>query len=91
MRQMERTEEKRRFWEGEGETFKELCENLSSLRKIICRFGDRSGDDNEDYRIGFERIYEVYECTFAPNKTYEGELDISRDLKEICIRVCNGE
>lgn len=83
--------EKKRFLEGEGGTFKKLCQNLPSLRKLICLFGDKSGNDNEDYRVGFEKIYEVYECAFAPNKTYEGELDISRDLKEICIQVCNGE
>lgn len=80
-----------RFLKGRGDTFKELCENLPNMRKIICRFGDRSGDENEDYRVGFERVYKVYECTFSSNKIYDGDLEISRNLKELCIQACNGD
>lgn len=82
--------EKSQFMEGKGNIFKELCGNISSLRKLICRFGGNATDEAESYQIGFEKIYEVYECTFLKNKIYTGELDVSRDLKEICIRVCNG-
>lgn len=82
--------EKSQFMEGKGNIFNELCGNISSLRKLICRFGGNATDEDESYQIGFEKIYEVYECTFLKNKIYTGELDVSRDLKEICIRVCNG-
>lgn len=79
------------FMQGKGEIFKELCENIPSLYKMICRFGKNEGFDEENYKIGFEKINEVYECTFGANKQYSGTLDLSRDLKDICIRVCNGD
>lgn len=82
--------EKSKFMDGKGEVFKRLCENISSLRKVICNFGGHGTDDNESYEIGFEKIYEVYEYTFTPNKIYEGTLDISHDLRGICINICNG-
>ena len=47
-------------------------------------------ENDENYQKGFEKIHYVYECTFGKNKTYDGEVDIPRDLREICIRVCNG-
>ena len=81
---------KSEFMEGKGNTFKELCENIPSLKNMICDFaGDRRMNE-ENYQKGFEKIYRIYECTFGTNKMYDGELDISRDFKEICIKVCNG-
>ena len=76
--------------EGKGSTFKELCENIPSLRKMICCFGGDGIENEENYQKGYEKIYYAYECTFGKNKIYDGEVDIPRDLKEICIRVCNG-
>lgn len=81
---------KTEFLEGKGNVFKELCENIPSMRKLICRFGNDNKDNEENYRIGFEKIYYVYECSFAKNRVYDGELEVSRDLKDICIRICNG-
>ena len=80
---------KSEFMEGKGNTFKELCENIPCLREMICCFGDGIGNE-ENYQKGFEKIYHIYECTFGKNKIYDGEVDIPRDLREICIRVCNG-
>ncbi|WP_346708698.1 P-loop NTPase fold protein [Massilistercora timonensis] len=81
---------KSEFMEGKGSTFKELCENIPSLRKMICCFGGDGIENEENYQKGYEKIYYAYECTFGKNKIYDGEVDIPRDLKEICIRVCNG-
>ena len=83
--------EKTQFMEGKGNIFKKLCENISSLRTIICCFGESRINNDENYKIGFEKIYNVYECTFIKNKIYDGKLNVSRDLKEICIRICNGQ
>lgn len=82
--------EKSRFMKGEGNVFKELCENISSLRNLICRYGNNHSYDKENFQIGFEKIYEVYECTFKKNRVYNGKLDIPRNLKELCIKICNG-
>ena len=59
---------------------------------IICGdFGGVwDGSNEEKYKAGFAEIKEVYECTFK-NKPYNGTLKIPQNLKEICIRVCNGE
>lgn len=84
-------EKKSEFIHGKGEIFKELCVNVPSLHRMVCKFGDNNSNDEENYKIGFEKIFKVYECTFGKNKMYDGPLDISRDLKDICIRVCNGE
>lgn len=53
---------------------------------MICRFGNNSADDEENYQMGFEEINKVYECTFGKNKQYDGILMLSSDLKDICIR-----
>lgn len=81
---------KREFMQGEGEIFTELCENIPSLSKLVCRFGNNRNDDKESYREGFEIINKAYMCTFGKNEQYDGELNLSADLKNICIRVCNG-
>ena len=82
--------QKKEFIEGKGDTFKELCENIPCLEKIICRFGDSNGNAEEKYRTGLEKVKEVYECTFN-NKPYNGTLEIQHNLKELCTRVCNGD
>ena len=84
-------EKKSEFMQGKGEIFKELCENIPSLNKMVCRFGKNGAFDEENYKNGFEKINEVYEWTFGANKQYSGTLDLSRDLKDICIRVCGGD
>lgn len=88
---MVKQEKKKEFMEGQGTIFKELCENVPSIYRMICRFGNNGSTDEENYRVGFDKIYKVYEYTFGKNKTYDGSLDITRDLKDICIRVCNGD
>lgn len=81
---------RKKFVEGTGEIFKELCEKVSGIYKMICRFGD--GNTNEEkFKEGFEKILEVYEYTFKGGKNNSMKLDVSRDLKDICVRVCNGE
>lgn len=82
---------KKNFMEGKGSIFAELCENIPSIHRMICRFGNNGSDDDENYRVGYEKISKVYDCIFKANKPYDGTLDISRDLRDICIRVCNGE
>lgn len=81
---------KKDFMNGEFQKFRELCENIKVIRKIVCRcYGDGS-DGNENFENGYKRIYEVYEKSFKNELIYDGELDIDRDLKNLCIRICNG-
>jgi len=82
---------KKDFIDGKGNTFQELCENIPSIHRLICKFGNNEPNDDENYRIGYEKISKVYEETFDLNKIYDGPLEISRDLRDICIRVCNGQ
>lgn len=82
---------KKDFLEGKGSTFEDLCENIPGIHRMICRFGVNTTDEDDNYRVGFEKVYKVYECTFKANKPYDGPLDIPRDLRELCMRVCNGE
>lgn len=82
---------KKDFMEGKGSIFDDLCENIPSVHRMICRFGNSGADEDENYREGYAEISKVYECIFKTNKPYDGTLNISSDLRDICIRVCNGE
>lgn len=82
---------KKDFMEGKGSIFDDLCENIPSVHRMICRFGTSSPDEDGNYREGYEQVSKVYECIFKMNKPYDGTLSISSDLRDICIRVCNGE
>ena len=44
--------------------FRELCENIKVIRKIVCRYYGDGSDDNENFENGYKRIYEVYEKSF---------------------------
>jgi len=81
---------KSQFMQGKGDIFKDLCENIPSLYKMICRFGNDNTNSKENYAIGFEKINKVYECTFGNMQQYNGDIEVTADLKDICIRVCNG-
>lgn len=81
---------KKEFMDGEFQDFNKLCENIKCIRKIICKYYGNGMNDNESYINGYKKIYEVYEKSFKNGLTYDGELDIDRDLKNLCIRICNG-
>ena len=81
---------KKDFMNGEFQKFRELCENIKVIRKIVCRYYGDGSDGNENFENGYKRIYEVYEKSFKNELIYDGELDIDRDLKNLCIRICNG-
>ena len=83
-------EMKSKFMEGDAELFRELCENVTSIHDLICKFGKDGAINEDNYQIGFEKIFEFYECVFRKNEPYKGELDIQDDFKYACIRVCNG-
>ncbi|WP_434311857.1 KAP family P-loop NTPase fold protein [Hominifimenecus sp. rT4P-3] len=82
---------KNEFIYDQGEIFEELCKNVRSIHRAVCKFGGSNLDSEESYKIGFEKIFKVYKCTFGKEKQYDGSLEIPRDLKNICLRVCNGE
>lgn len=81
---------KKDFMNGEFQKFRELCENIKVIRKIVCRYYGNGRDSNEDFENGYKRIYEVYEKSFKNELIYDGELEIDCDLKNLCIRICNG-
>ena len=83
-------EQKRKFMQGEGEILIELFDNIPVLHRMACRFGDSRLDDAESFCEGVEKIKNVYDWSFGKRKDYDGTMEISNDLKEVCIRVCNG-
>lgn len=83
-------EEKSDFMKGQNEIFKRLCEDIPSLHRMVCRFGNNSEYDEENYQIGFKKLNDMYECAFGKKGAYDGPLDVERDLKSMCIKICNG-
>lgn len=78
------------FLQAKGSIFQNLCENIVSIQKLISGFGEYGENGEERYRQGYEKINRIYRCTFGGNESYDGLSYVPRDLKEICIRVCNG-
>lgn len=82
---------KKEFLEGRREIFDELCQNIPSIRDLLLRYGNPGAGEEEKYMKGFEAFLNTYECTFKNNPSNaESYIDHYR-LKEICVRVCNGE
>lgn len=86
---------KRMFLNGEGETLVELFENVPPLRQLACRFGDERGkqkDEEEKFKMGFEKIKEAYDYTFGINemKWHDGVIELDENFKELCLRICSG-
>ena len=82
--------EKRKFMQGDDTVLWELFNNISSLNKLACRFGKTQLKTSESFNEGFEEIKNLYEWIFGNKKDYIGRLDVSADLKNVCIKVCNG-
>lgn len=83
-------EQKRKFMQGDGDILKELFDNVSSLHKMATKFGKDRQDTIENYEIGYEAIKKVYDYTFGNCEECDYAMNIPADLKNICIRVCNG-
>lgn len=86
-------QEKEEFLNGKNDILSKLFKDVHALYKLACRFSGASGDESaESYKIGFSMIKEVYDYAFGViNKEYYiGNLDISNDIKAICIKICNG-
>lgn len=81
---------KTNFINGNSQEFYKLCENIESIRKIIFNFSKDSRYNDENFQNGYKKISEVYEMSFKNGLIYDGELEIPRNLKDICIRMCNG-
>lgn len=56
--------DKSKFMEEKGGVFKDLCENISSLRKLICRFEGNGTGENESYKIGLKKSMKYMNVLF---------------------------
>ena len=86
---------KKMFLNGEGDVLVELFENVPALRQLACRFGEESGkqkEEEEKYRIGFEKIKEAYGYSFGIKEMrwHEGIIEVDKNFKELCLRICSG-
>lgn len=84
---------KRRFMQGDSGILSDLFENVPALYQMTCRFGENKGEESEEnFKIGYTKIKEVYDYTFGigEKRWYKGAIEINNNLKEICIKLCNG-
>ena len=81
-------EKKYQFLEGKGDIFEEICANLPSFKTVICEFSLNNLVNDENLEFWFEKINIAYKECFS-NKTYDSKFNFKRNLKKICISVCN--
>ena len=85
--------EKKAFLEGRSNFLIDLMPRIEIYKKYILRnFGiDIRDDCEEKLTEKYKLVQEVYEYVFGRDtEEYFKEADISRNLKEICIKACNG-
>lgn len=85
--------EKKAFLEGKSNILIDLMPRIEIYKKYILRsFGiDIRYDYEEKLTEKYKLVQEVYEYVFGRDtEEYFKEADISRNLKEICIKACNG-
>lgn len=85
--------EKAKFVNGESDLLDILFKMNDTLFKLACRMGYSSDEQKEEkYRNGFAKIKEAYEYGFDNKKEmiYIGDIELSNNIKELCINLCNG-
>ena len=90
---MVNAKEKKAFLEGKSNILIDLMPRIEIYKKYILRsFGiDIRDDCKEKLTEKYKLVQEVYEYVFGRDtEEYFKEADISRNLKEICIKACNG-
>lgn len=86
-------EKKTKFINGDSNIFAELFNNVPVLYQLVCYFGGSKNEDSkENFEKGYVKLKEVYDYVFGTGKKkwYNGSIEISDDLKSICMRLCNG-
>ena len=84
---------KRKFLQGDSSILDELFQNIKILYRMACRFGKLDGEESEEnFKIGYEKIKEVYDYAFGigEKRWYMGTIEISDNFKETCLRICSG-
>ena len=84
---------KKKFLQGDSSILDELFQNIQILYRMACRFGRLNGNESEeDFKIGYAKIKEVYDYAFGIGKKqyYKGAIEISDDFKAICLKICSG-
>lgn len=84
---------KRKFLQGDSSILDEFFQNIPFLYIMACRFGELDGQESEEtFKIGYEKIKEVYDYAFGIGRKpyYKLPITISENFKEICLRICSG-
>ena len=59
---------------------------------MACRFSIDGKEVDENFQEGYSLFEDIYDYIFATKqeKYFKGNMDLSRDIKQICIQICNG-
>ncbi|WP_418752464.1 KAP family P-loop NTPase fold protein [Frisingicoccus sp.] len=85
--------EKTRFLRGESKTLlKDLFKNILALQKVAYKFSIDGRESDEGFQEGYMLFEEAYDYIFGTKQeeNFKGKLDLNRDIKQICIQICNG-
>ena len=85
--------EKKKFLEGKSSFIEDILPQVDIYKKFVVRV---TGDGNiekqdEQFKTGCEEIIKIYKYAFESEKEeYYEKFDITRNLKQKCIKACNG-
>ena len=85
--------EKIKFLNGDSNLLGKVSEEIEAIHYMICKFGGSGIDESEKFDIGFKKIKAVYDFVFKnkdEKKNYELDMGVSPNLKQTCIKLCNG-
>ncbi len=82
---------KNEFMNGNSDIFMTLCKEVKSINKLVCRFADYRVEENEKFDNGLAKWMEIYRYIFGGLGELSLSFELSDDIKEECIAVCNGE
>lgn len=84
---------KKKFLQGDSSILEVFFQNIPILHIMACKFGELDGKGSEEnYKIGYAKIKEVYDYAFGIGEKpyYRLAIAISENFKEICLRICSG-
>ena len=89
--EMVNEQEKNKFIEGNSETLLNIFfEQIDAFKKVAQRLSNYSVQ-NDEMDSGYKNIIDAYTYIFKNGEEkYFSTFDLSRDIKTICLRACNG-
>lgn len=84
------SKKKNEFLNGDENILEELFSNIPSLYTMACVFCNATEETKENFEVGYKKIHEIFTCEFGSGKKYRGTINYTANLKNMCVRISNG-